>query len=155
MDKNWFLVSGKLTAVLTVTLAMNTIAFADDDDSMRFTNHTIQGIWGFSSGVGFIVSPNNDMPLPLVGAGTVMFDGEGYCRVSTTVNLNGTKIGPITSDSCTYSVKPDGTGTSIAYFSNPGTPESSAVSFVIVDYGKEIRFINTDALVGSFTAKRM
>lgn len=73
-----------------------------------------------------------------------------------TVNINGTIIGPNTSDTCTYSVNPDGTGTGVAEFSVSGVPfdEPSTVAFVIVDHNREIRFINTNSIVAGFTAKR-
>lgn len=144
----------KLAAILCLSQALPTIVFADGDQSMRFNNRTIQGTWGFSSGVGFIGSPNTGMSSLIVAAGVVTFDGKGNCEVTPTANIDGTLFGPVKSDSCTYSVEPNGTGSSIAFFSEPGAPESSAVSFVIVDHGKEIRFINTDALIGSFIAKR-
>ena len=72
--------------------------------------------------------------------------------VSLTVSVR--LIGPVTSDTCTYSVNPDGTGVSTATFSEPGAPASSSVAFVIVEYGRELRAINTDATVAGFVAKR-
>ena len=130
----------------------------EDDDSDRgwpqFSNRSIQGKWGFSGGLGYIVPPDAPELTPVSGLGTVYFDGRGGCVVKSTVNVAGTLVGPATSDSCTYSVNPDGTGVSTAWFSEQGAPESSSIAFVIVEHGRELRAINTDALVGGFVAKR-
>ncbi len=89
---------------------------------------------------------------PAVAVGILDFDGAGGCSITDTTNLGGTKIGPQTSATCTYSVNPDGTGTfSVAV---PGDPGPAPVSFVIVNKMKEIRTIRTDLGVATGVAKR-
>jgi hypothetical protein len=136
-------------------LATSDKAEGDDNDSEReFTNKGIKGTWGFSGGVGYLVPPAVPEALPAVGLGIVTFDGAGECKVSNTVNLNGESFGPFSSDSCTYSVNPDGTGTSVAEFSEGPAPGAASVSFVISGHGKKLRFIRTDFVVASFEAEK-
>jgi hypothetical protein len=156
-----FVTLGAVAAVLlamfgvSMMLATSGKAEGDNDDPRRkFTDRSIKGTWGFSSGIGYLVPPAVPEALPAVGLGIVTFDGTGGCTVSNTVNLNGETFGPFSSDSCTYSVNPDGTGTSVAEFSEGPVPGATPVSFVIVDHGKKIRFIRTDSVVASFEAEK-
>jgi hypothetical protein len=126
----------------------------NDDKGSEFTTKSIKGTWGFSGGVGYLVPPAVPEALPAVGIGIVSFDGTGECTVSNTVNLNGELFGPFSSDSCTYSVNPDGTGTSVAEFSAGPAPGEASVSFVISDHGRKLRFIRTDFVVASFEAEK-
>jgi len=151
-----------LRTITTVSVILGTYiliqaANATEDGASQtrvFTTRSIQGAWGWSAGYGVVVPPAVPEPLPTVGMGTVVFDGQGGCIVTSTLNQNGTVIGPVTSDSCTYTVNADGTGSSVTQFSDPQFPPSSSVAFVIVDHGREIRFITTDFVVGGFIAKR-
>lgn len=142
-------------ALLSLTVFFAFAAFTPtsraDDSRPAFTNRSIEGRWGFSGEFGMIVPPAVPQMVPTAALGIVVFDGRGGCVVTSTINTNGTIVGPQTSDTCSYSVNPDGTGASIAQFS--GQPPST-VAFVIVDRGREIRFINTNAIVAGFTAKR-
>jgi hypothetical protein len=130
----------------------------DDDDSLkgdhrRYSNRSLQGVWGFSASLGMFLPPGGGPPVPSVGMGKISFDGRGGCSVTTVVNLNG-QTSTFQSSSCSYSVGPDGMGTSQAVF--PGSPISDPVpiSFVIVDQGRELMAINTRFLVGSTTFRR-
>jgi len=148
-----------VSAILGIYILMQTSNAAEEGESSAsqtrtFTTRSIQGAWGWSAGYGVVVPPAVPEPLPTVGMGTVVFDGQGGCIVTSTLNQNGTVIGPVTSDSCTYTVNADGTGSSVTQFSDPQFPPSSSVAFVIVDHGREIRFITTDFVVGGFIAKR-
>lgn len=127
-------------------------AAAEDD---KFTLKTIKGAWGFS-GDGVLASPDPDHRLPVAGIGIVTFDGEGGCDISGTNNLNGAALA-VQSDFCTYTVNPDGTGTSEASFPAMGSLPASEVpvSFVIVDEARELRLIQTAVVVSSFVAKRV
>ena len=150
-------VAAVLLAMFGVSMMLATSGKAEgdnDDPESEFTNRSIKGTWGFSSGIGYLVPPAVPEALPSVGLGIVTFDGTGECTVSNTVNLNGETFGPFSSDSCTYSVNPDGTGTSVAEFSAGPAPGAAPVSFVIVDHGKKIRFIRTDFVVASFEAEK-
>jgi hypothetical protein len=156
-----FVILGAVAAVLlaifgvSMMLATSGKAEGDNDDPGReFTDRSIKGTWGFSGGIGYLVPPAAPEALPAVGLGIVTFDGTGGCIVSNTANINGETFGPFSSDSCTYSVNPDGTGTSVAEFSEGPVPGAVPVSFVIVDHGRKIWFIRTDSVVASFEAKK-
>jgi hypothetical protein len=145
---------------IAVVTTLGSLALAEQGDEDHrgggrrdFSNWSIKGHWGYNSSFGQLLPPTVPEPLPFVGMGRIYFDGRGGCEVSALGNLNGQTI-PSTSSSCTYSVNPDGTGTSDAVF--PGTPISGPipVAFVIVDGGREIRFMNTKYIVGTFTARR-
>jgi hypothetical protein len=100
-------------------------------------------------------APSVPQPVLTAGLGTVVFDGNGGCVVTTTINVNGTTLGPLTSYTCnTYSVNPDGTGKSVAEFSGAPFNGPATVVFVIVDRNREIRFLNTNSVVAGFTARR-
>ncbi len=143
-----------LTSLFAVLIFCSVAAAGDDDDSgHRFTDRSIQGKWGFSGG-GTLFAPLADEPTEFSNLGTIYFDGEGNCVTTVTANIAGTVAGPATSDSCIYSVNPDGTGTSTARFSDPEAPESSSIAFVVVDRRRELRAILTDPIVGGFVAKR-
>ncbi len=118
-----------------------------------FSRRSIKGSWGYNSSFAMLLPPVVPQALPFAGMGRISFDGDGGCEVWALGNLNGTTI-PSQSSSCRYEVNPDGTGTSEATF--PGTPiaDPVPVSFVIVDNGREIRFLNTKFFVGTFTARR-
>ncbi len=145
---------GLTTLVLAVALVSVVAVVADDDDDdddRVFTNESIEGRWGFSA-QGTILPPALPDATPAVAVGILDFDGSGGCSITDTTNLGGTKVGPQTSETCTYSVNPDGTGTfSVAF---PGDPGPAPVSFVIVNKAKEIRTIRTDLGVATGVAKR-
>lgn len=145
-----------LFALFSVTVLFAFPALADnaDDDRGPFTERTIRGAWGWT-GDGKLVDPATGQGVHTVGLGVVVFDGYGGCEVTSSVNINGVPMGPITSTSCVYSVNPDGTGQSVATFSDPPIDGDAPVTFVIVDNGKEIRFIQNNQFVVTFVAKRI
>jgi hypothetical protein len=149
---------GAVVAAGASLAARDDDALRDDDDSQkgnhpRYTNRSIQGIWGFSSQLAMFLPPGGGPPVPTAGVGRISFDGKGGCSVTSVVNVNGQTV-TSQSSSCSYSVSPDGMGTSQAVF--PGTPISDPVpiSFVIVDQGRELLAINTRFLVGGLTFRR-
>lgn len=127
----------------------------DDDDRGPFTERTIRGAWGWTGDGKLIINPETGQTMHTVGLGIVYFDGYGRCEVTSSVNINGTPQGPITSTSCVYSVNPDGTGQSVATFSEPPFEGDAPVTFVIVNKRKEIRFIQNNQFVVTFVAKRI
>jgi hypothetical protein len=151
--------AGMLAAVLVATGWSARSLWAGDEmeargghDGPAFSKRSVKGTWGFSSEVSYLMPPSAPTATPNVAIGRVSFDGEGGCEVSNVVNVNG-ESQSFTSTSCTYSVKPDGFGEAEAVF--PGAPIPSApVAFIIVDRGRELRFINTKYIVGAFTARR-
>ncbi len=141
---------------LAAFLVFGALPLASKADAPRqeFSEQSIEGRWGFSGDFGMIVPPSAPQPVPTAALGTVVFDGKGGCVVTTTINANGTIIGPLASNTCTYSVNPDGTGKSVAEFSGAPFNGPSTVTFVIVDHNREIRFLNTNSVVAGFTARR-
>jgi hypothetical protein len=140
-------------------ISVASISASRADDGARrgvFTERSIEGRWGFSGEYGVIVSSPSSrtvpQSVPTAAVGTAFFDGRGGCSVTSTINVNGTVFGPLTSETCTYSVNPDGTGTSVAEFSGAPFAGPASVAFVIVD--REIRFLNTTSVVAGFTARR-
>jgi hypothetical protein len=73
--------------------------------------------------------------------------------VTSVANFNG-NVAKLTSSSCTYSVDPSGMGNAEAVFPGAPVPGPIDVSFVIVDRGREVRFLNTNFILGTFTARR-
>lgn len=125
-------------------------AVADDE---QFSNRTVKGSYGFNSSLAWLLPPAVPQAVPAAGMGRVVFDGNGICQVTSVANFNG-NIVHLSSSSCTYTVDADGMGSSEAVI--PGAPGSGPVdvSFVIVDHGREIRFLNTSFILGTFTARR-
>lgn len=140
--------------VLGLVAVTWTVASRADAPRPLFTDRSIEGRWGFSGDFGLIVPAPNAAQLPTAALGTVVFDGRGGCVVTSTINVNGTTLGPLTSETCTYTVRPDGTGTSVAEFAGAPFEGPATVAFVIVDHGREIRFLNTNSVVAGFTARR-
>ena len=145
----WMVVGSVVAAGLVGAL----VAARSHGDDRGFSNRTIKGVWGFNTSFGMLVLPAPAQPVPTTGMGRIHFDGDGNCQVSTVANINGDSL-RLESSSCTYTVNPDGTGTSEAFFPGAPVPGALPVAFVIVDRGQELRFMNTRFIVGTFTAKR-
>lgn len=152
--KRWAIVAGLTTVALLVSLNVK-MRTAQGNDEPEFSLRTIEGTWGFS-GDGVLAGPSPEDWLPTAGVGIITFDGEGGCEISTTTQFNGTAFSS-TSEFCTYTVNPDGTGTSEASFAAVGPLPATElpVAFVIVDQGRELRFIQTAFIVSDFIAKRV
>jgi hypothetical protein len=140
------------------TVAIRASAASDRDDgagerSTAFSRHSIKGAWGFSGGLSYGVPPGFPQPLPFVGVGRVVFDGEGGCSVENVVNVNG-QTRRFRSKSCHYDVESSGFGSAEADFPDAPVPGSVPVAFVITDHGHELRLIDTNFLVASLTARR-
>jgi hypothetical protein len=147
---------------LAAVMARTSFAWNDRDDGSRggghgFSNRSVKGFYGFNSSFSLLVASGPNQPvdpaLPFASMGRIFFDGDGGCQVSSIGNVNGQSI-PSTSSSCTYSVNPDGTGTSAAVF--PGTPiaDPIPIAFVLTDGGAELHAVVTQFIVGTFTARR-
>jgi hypothetical protein len=82
-----------------------------------------------------------------VGVTTSTFDGKGNLMGTEHVVVNGSPFNAgFTTNTGTYSVNPDCTGT--AMVNTPNSPVPLNLFFVIVDNGKEFReVLNTDALL--------
>ncbi|MCH7621745.1 MAG: hypothetical protein IH870_07585 [Chloroflexi bacterium] len=92
----------------------DTVSVISDVNTPPFTNQSLQDSWGFSaSGIG----------PPFTEVGIMTFDGSGGCNVTSTLNTVGTVTGPSDSDTCTYSMSPNGTGSIAVQFSGDVFPE--------------------------------
>lgn len=148
--------AGCLLGALSITALTARSSPAGDDpvaSGHGFSNRSIEGHWGFNSDLGLLLPPVVPEPVPTIAMGRIFFDGEGRCSTYLLTNTNGDTVA-YDSSSCTYSVNRDGIGTAEAAF--PGAPITDPLpfSFVIVDRGREILFMNTKFLVASFRARR-
>ena len=148
---------GVMALALAAAVVMGGRSWAAHEDEaggeQRFSNRTLKGFWGFNSPLGYVVPPGAPQPVPFVGLGRLFFDGEGGCAVDNVVNFSGQTF-RFKSASCHYSVTPDGMGTAEADFPGAPVPGSVPLSFIIVDHGRELRAIDTNFIVASFTAVR-
>jgi hypothetical protein len=143
-----------VAAVLALGLKTRKSAAADaPGQGESFSNRTIKGHYGFNSSLGWLLPPAAPQAVPAAGMGRIVFDGEGHCEVTSVANFNG-NVAQLASSSCSYSVDPSGMGSAEAVFPGASVPGPVDVSFVIVDRGWEIRFLNTTFILGTFTARR-
>jgi hypothetical protein len=143
-----------LALVTAVVIGVRSSAAHDEaGGQQRFNNRSIKGSWGFNSPVGYVVPPGAPQPVPFVGLGRISFDGEGGCAVENVVNFSG-QTTRFKSASCHYSVSPDGMGSAEANFPGAPVPGPVPLSFIIVDGGRELRAIDTNFIVTSFSAVR-
>jgi len=149
--KRSLLKAGSAAALLGIAFGIPT-ASAEGEE---FTAKSIEGRWGFS-GDGLLAGASAEERLPIAGIGVVTFDGVDSCEIAGLNNLNGTIL-EVTSDFCSYSVNPDGTGISEASFPAMGALPSSEVPvfLVIVDGGEELRLMQGAVIVSHFVARRI
>lgn len=145
-------VIGMVLATAVLLGVRSSAAHDDEAGPQHFNNHSIKGFWGFHSTISYAVPPGSP-PVPFVGIGRVFFDGEGGCAVENVVNFNG-QTSRFKSATCKYNVTPDGFGTADADFPSAPVPGSVPLSFIIVDHGRELRAVDTNFLLASFSAVR-
>jgi hypothetical protein len=116
-----------------------------------FSVRTLKGTYGISGsgtlGYGTIQAA-------VVGLNS--FDRDGSCDITAKVNAGG-RVAPLTTAHCSYSVNADGTATLDVTFNEPPFTVPFHSDFVIVDGGKELHFVLSDAAgstVASGVAKR-
>lgn len=150
--------TGKIVLLIVsmglAVLGLSNLSLADSDEQKKYDEKSIRGKWGFWGVGGHILPPATPEPVPIASIGSISFDGDGQCKVVSYLNIGGEFPGRMESDFCTYSVTDDGFGVADATFSTGPAPGSLPVAFVIMDYGNEIRFINTSTILGGFIAKR-
>jgi hypothetical protein len=111
------------------------------------SNRTLSGEYGCSV-QGFLLNiPGLPPEATFVGVTTSTFDGKGNLTGTEHVVVDGSSFNPgFDTNSGTYSVNPDCTGTALV--NTPNSPVPLNLYFVIVDDGKEFRqVLNSDALV--------
>jgi len=140
-----------IAAVTALTLSVAPRANADDDKGC--SNASLNGTFAFTSS-GFITAPPA-LAGPVAEVGTQTFDGKGATNATATLSQNG-NISPVTNTG-TYKVNPDCTGTMTLQLSIPGVPVFPLhVSFVVDDSGNGFQAMETDAgLVITRLARRL
>ncbi len=131
-----------LTAMGLLTVGVPGVA-ADGNDS--FNNHSLQGAYGF-------IANGTLGGNAAIAVGRYIFNGDGTCTQSQTVNVSGVTpggIGPIVATACSYAVQPDGTGTITLIVPGFGTFN---LALVIVDNKKELQLITLDVGPGGVIA---
>jgi hypothetical protein len=113
----------------------------------RCSNRTLSGEYGCSTQGVLLNVPDLPPAATFVGVTTSTFDGKGNLTGTEHVVVNGLPFNAgFATNTGTYSVNPDCTGTAIVNTAN--SPVSLNLFFVIVDNGKEFReVLNTDALL--------
>lgn len=156
---NWLVVAGLLVAVgFSAVVSVQSRAAADAYErwgsERSFSTRSIKGSWGFSTnGFGMLVPPTAPAPTPAATLGRIVFDGNGGCSITLWANFSGQTI-RAQSATCSYTVNPDGTGTNEATFPDTPIVDPIPIVFVIVDEGRELRLLNTGAIVSTITARR-
>lgn len=118
-------------------------AYARDDG---FSARSVKGTWGFTLNGTFLPSETFAFPTPAAAAGITIYDGEGGCSLSATLNVGGQVTPqPVESTDCSYTVDPSGAGTQettvlLPLGSDP-VPVTFLTNFVIVDRVNELPFI--------------
>jgi hypothetical protein len=145
-------------AVMVVVAAAMALAagasLADIEGPVEtFSKRTIKGNWGFVTTVGSLLPPAVPAAVATAGVGSIHFDGDGGCTVTSTTNVDG-HLATFHSSICHYSVNADGTGTSEAVFPDSPIAEPMPVAFVIVERGREIMFTYAKFIIGTFVARR-
>jgi hypothetical protein len=116
-----------------------------------FSLRSLRGTYGFS-GSGTLAG--GMVQAAVVGVNS--FDGAGGCRITARLNAGG-MVHSLTSATCSYTVNPNGTGTTTVTFHEPPFVGPFISDFVIVDAKKELRFVLSDpsgGTVASGVAKR-
>jgi len=141
--------------VIAAAVALTARASLADNEGPgeTYSKRSIKGDWGFVSSVGSLLPPAVPAAVATAGIGTIHFDGDGGCTVSTNTNIDGHQA-TFHSSTCHYSVNGDGTGTSEAVFPDSPIAEPIPVAFVIVERGREIMFTNTKFMISTFVAHR-
>ncbi|MCA1593262.1 MAG: hypothetical protein LC754_11555 [Acidobacteria bacterium] len=111
---------------------------------------TLDGAYGFA-GSGLVVAGPQTFPLAI--AARLAFDGQGHLTGKGTVSFNG-QVDHETMEG-TYTVNEDCTGSISLVGHHTGFDDVHNFDFVIVDGGKEVAFVETDAgTVAAATMKR-
>jgi len=111
------------------------------------SNRTLHGAYGCSVQGVLLNVPGLPPEATFVAVTTSHFDGKGNLTGTEHAVVNGTSFNPgFDTNSGTYSVNPDCTGTAVV--NTPNSPVPLNLYFVIVDDGKEFRqVLNSDALL--------
>jgi hypothetical protein len=138
---------GLLASAAFAVAQSNSTSASAQSGNVHCSNRTLSGEYGCAV-QGFLLNvPGLPPESTFVGVTTSTFDGKGNVKGTEHVVVNGSSFNPgFDTNSGTYSVNPDCTGTAIV--NTPNSPVPLNLYFVIVDDGKEFReVLNTDALL--------
>jgi hypothetical protein len=137
-----------LLAFATSAIAQSNSALPGAAPSNRHcSNRTLSGEYGCSV-QGFLLNfPGLPPQATFVGVTTSAFDGRGNLTGTEHVVVDGMSFNPgFDTNSGTYSVNPDCTGTALV--NTPNSPVPLNLYFVIIDDGREFRqVLNSNALL--------
>jgi hypothetical protein len=129
----------KTFAIAAITaLALGMAPTAKADNYKGCSNASLKGTFSHMA-TGFSTAPPA-MAGPLAGVGTDTFDGNGNIKGTATLSVNGNIVS--VSETGTYKVNDDCTGTYTVQFSGGG---GTSASFVITSSWNEIQAICTDS----------
>jgi hypothetical protein len=149
----WIWAAAGLLVIAAAIVTARASAAQEAPARIAHSNKALRGHWGFSSSSGVLLPPASPQPVPAAGIGRIFFDGDGGCSITSVANFGG-QVSRLVSSSCKYFVAADGMGRAEAVFPNAPVPDAFPVEFIVVDQGREIRFLNTKFIVGTFTAQR-
>jgi hypothetical protein len=139
------------TLIATAIVGCVATAYLGATQAGGYSNRSLRGTYGLSGSgtIGF-----GTIPAAVVGLNS--FDRAGHCDISASLNAGGL-VTPLTTAQCTYSVRPDGTGTLDVRFNEAPFTVPFHSDLVIVDGGNELLFVLSDgahSTVASGVAKR-
>jgi hypothetical protein len=141
------IVCGSLAFATFAVAQSNNAPASSHSSAGRCSNRTLSGDYGCSVQGVLLNVPGLPPEATFAGVTTSHFDGKGNVVGTEHVVINGTSFNPgWDTNSGTYSVNPDCTGTAVV--NTPNSPVPLNLYFVIVDEGKEFRqVLNSDAVV--------
>ena len=139
--------------MMTAALLMGTVLWLPGLRSQRVAAQSpaVAGSYGFSIAVPYAGNGNGPYVIQgvftLDGAGNVTGGGGISVGVDTDPNATAPQVQPLQSNTGTYTVNPDGTGT--VTIQNPNGKVTS-ISFVITDGGSQLMLVVTAGIGNAF-----
>ena len=116
-----------------------------------FTSRSIRGTWAFAA-TGTLPTPSAP-PTPFALVGLLTFERHDECSMTFTINAGGQSWDSV-SDTCTFSVHADGSGTLTSTFVPGRVPFPLLALFFVIVNDDEILAIRTDQVVASGVLRR-
>jgi len=112
---------------------------------------SIRGTWAFAA-TGTLPTPSAP-PTPFALVGLLTFERHDECSMTFTINAGGQSWDSV-SDTCTFSVNMDGSGTLKSTFVRGNVPFPPLALFFVIVNDDEILAIRTDDVVASGVLRR-